>query len=294
MSYGALIAYRNKVWDSTISHFIFGDGEISGPPQILATPQLGEVWRAVPGETLEPRYLVEIYVEFAETTNVGVLGLLNMSQTLSSYRLFLLNAADTVLLDDTVATPVEYPAEDYLPANHWRVLDTPIAGVKKAVIWVYTTLTASTTPVEGTLTLGGLWIGPAWVLDTVDAGWTMDVGENAIVVESDGNQTRAMPARKFRTVSLRASSLTERQAYGIGDDATKVSAENSLLDLFMFSGKSRPIVAFPRLSSAPRQAAMGVYGYMTSALRIRAASGPQAGDEPTRHSSDTVTVRESL
>jgi hypothetical protein len=296
MAYGALIANRNKVWDSTVDHDTAGGSVILGDLDNLKTPQLGETVTIVPSVPAGGPYRVVIEIVLAEADFVGVIGLLNASRTLTAWAVSLYDAADAPIIEDEVVSFITYPSEDYIPPNFWRVFDTPHAGVKRIVLYLeLLDSEGSITVEESALTLGGLWAGPAWVLDTVDAAWGMEIAENAIIVEADGSQTRTMPSRKFRILSFRLSNLSEREAYGIDDGVSdEIAQENSLLDLFMYSGKSRPIVAFPRLSTAVRQAAMGVYGYMTGALRIKAASGPQAGDEPSRHSSDQVNVRESL
>jgi hypothetical protein len=294
MAYGALIAYRNKVWDSTLDYDTAPGGTVLGDLNVLKTPQLGETVTIIPHAPVAGPYFAAIEIVLDEVATIGVIGVLNASNTLTGYKISLFDAADDPLLTDGIATFVDYPTEEYIPPNFWRVFDTPYTGVKRIVVRLEMLDSEGLiTAEESPITLGGLWAGPAWVLDTVDAAWSLDVSENAVVVESDGNQTRAMPARKFRTIKFRLSSQTERQAYGI-DDTAKVSGENSLLDLYMYSGYSRPVVAFPRLSTAVRQAAMGVYGYLRGNLQIRASSGPAAGDEPSLHSSGDLTVRESL
>jgi hypothetical protein len=288
MAYGALIAYRNLVWThDLVEGTSAGDWEADAPLANLATPQLGEVGRFV-ANSLGGICVFEI--EFDADQVVSVVGMMNaIFFGADSVQIALFDAADDPIINVTDLAVVSYSGKtDYVPVNFWHVFDTPQTGVRKIVVTIQGD--GALTPIH---TIGGLWISDAMRLDTVDAGWRMNILENAIIVEADGNQTRTMPARKYRQITFKISAQNEEFAFGI-DGTDAISIQNSLLDLFLYSGKSRPIVAFPRLSTQQRMSAMGVYGYMTGNLGILTTNSGNSGDSSAFHSSDSITVRESL
>lgn len=293
MAYGALVAYRNLVWSGVIDTATFSTGawEPDAPVTNLSTPQLGEIARFVAVGALGTDLFAGVDVDLAEASTVGIVGFLNVTtENVLGYKLRLFDSADAQIGSDITVTSVEYPDQDYFPRNIWHIFGTPVPGVKRVEVELFLGNLGG-----ATVDIGGLWIGPAWRLDAMPGDWAMQVTENRVSTESDGNQTRADPQRRYRILTFRMNLLTEREALGVQPSSSDaVSLENSLMDLYFHSGLSLPIVVMPRISDPARIHALGVYGYMQPPLVIAPNSAPDDPASGAYASSRDIVVRESL
>lgn len=290
MANSSLIAYRNLVWTADlVEGSSAGDWQADAPLANLATPQLGEVGRFVANSL---GGICTFDVEFDADQTISLVGMLNaIFFGADSVQIALLDALGDPIINITDLEVVSYSGkEDYVPVNFWHLFDTPQTGVRKIVITIQGD--EALTPHH---TIGGLWLSPIWPLTGLNPQYTLAVVDPSQVITTDANQTRATRMRRFRRLSISIADLDRRTGLGIADtggDEFKVSNENSLLDLLLYSGNSSPVVVMPITATPQDIHTLGIYGYLQGENALQ--GNTTSGDQTKKKHSTQLTVRESL
>lgn len=280
MSNRSIIAYQNLLWDATLTPG--GLWEPDAPQENLQTPQLGEIARVS-----EFASVVSLDYVLTEPSRIGLIGLLAYGDGVDEVAYRLYDGLDNLLASQT-ATPVVYPAQGYFPRHAWLVLATPVSGVSRVEIVVGMDSGAF-------FQAGGVWAGPVWDITGLNPQFALDVIDPSNVVTTDANQTRANRLKRFRQLALSINDLNRRTGLGIVDEGPNdevISNENSLIDLFMYSGISSPIVVMPVSKTVQDIHTLGIYGYLQPRLQLQVNT--TAGDQTNGKNSTQLVVKESL
>ena len=114
--------------------------------------------------------------------------------------------------------------------------------------------------------VGRVWCSDAILLGAgVDTDWGIGAVDNAKVDRSRGQQIYAETVPRFRSASVRCSSIEEVYIYG--------GTQPTFLGMALEAGTSGEAAIFPRTSNTTDMTYLGIYGRLTRGPAIRHVNG---------------------
>lgn len=272
----AVLSYVNFAFrQEAVVADIVGDWEASAPPSNVLTPQLGMA--AIASGTLGHAFNVFISGDSpTQTAEVGLVGILGTNivgvDDATDVSIDMYdddNNVYTAYLSDAFFQAAEVGDGVFQSHIFWVVANDLPDAVGKRIVYIRfgvgaNAVTGTKDPYTGVITrqplkIGGVWFGPAF---TPTNGISIErfgqsVEDNSRVLRSIGGQVWTSPEVRQRASSIEFPGLYEDEVYAS-------APAQSLQQLAMYCGISRPLVVIPIANNDELTFLQGIYGYMPS------------------------------
>lgn len=287
-----VISYINHAFrsDAEVSDIV-GSWEANAPPSNVLTTRLGQ--KAIASGYAGHSFRVYVSSNSpTETAEIGVVGILGTN---------ILGVDDPTdisvdLFDDDNNVYTAYLNSDFFQSaevgdgifqSHIFFVvstDLPLAVGKRIVNVRFgfsaNVITGTKDPYTGVtsqspLQIGGVWFGPAFkpANGIGIEGFGQSVEDNSKVLRSIGGQVWTSPEIRQRACSVEFAGLFESEVYA-------AAPEQSLQQLAMFCGISRPLIVLPISNDKDFTYLQGIYGYMPSTPKWQSVNKVLDPDSP--------------